>query len=159
MRRLATVASAVLLLAALAPSAAAAPPQTFHLQKVCPDLVTLVTCDITQADGPFAALVGGQVLYDDHALKQPNAHGFWFEDATIELVTANNVVMLVGHVHWRTTVADPTVPDFTRLSSNYAFQGVSALAGLHAVGAMTKIVWNDLGQMVCDIEGTYHTGP
>ncbi len=159
MRKLAAVASAPLLLVALAPSAAASPPQTFHLQKVCPDLETLVTCDITEADGPFAALVGGQVLYDDHALKQPNAHGFWFEDATITLETADKDVLLVGHVHWRTTTANMTVLDVSSLSSNYAFQGTGALAGLHAVGAMTKVVWNDLGQMVCDIEGTYHTGP
>jgi hypothetical protein len=148
MRRLVTVAAAVLLAAALVPSVSASPLGAFHILKACPSVTGGNACDIVAAD-PFDVLVGGRVVYYDDALVLGNPAGYAFEDATIQLVSAGDAVLAVGHIHWRMT------PDGTFLGMYTINGGSGPLAGLHAIGAVTDAGPSGDRELYA-LDGTYH---
>jgi hypothetical protein len=135
MKKLVICGAVALLLALTVVSAYASPPDTFYLEKVCPDPESPF-CDLQNAD-PFTDLNGGQIEY----LTCAAAPDKWL--CEVVLTTADTEGTVYGRVRW---VSDHGYFTLRR--------GEGTLAGLHAVG---RIDW--LEGDTFSLEGTYHVDP
>jgi hypothetical protein len=135
MKKLVICGAVALLLALTVVSTYASPPDTFYLEKVCPDPESPF-CDLQNAD-PFTDLNGGQIEYLTCA---PAPDKFLCE---VVLTTAGDDGAVYGRVRW---VSDHGYFTLRR--------GEGTLAGLHAVGRI-----DGLGGDIYSLKGTYHMDP